>query len=199
MKTSDKSLRVFIALDLPPDLLQSITQTSRDLQKRLQSLPLRWSPPANTHLTLKFLGELQSSALPPVIDLLHACAGRTSPFDIQVAALGAFPNLARPRVLWLGVNAPDNLSVLQRSIEQGTAELGYPLERRSFSPHLTLARARESASQPAIRQIGEALRDLQVGVLGFAQMSSVQLYSSELRPGGSVYTLLHRATFGGPG
>jgi 2'-5' RNA ligase len=186
-------VRAFVAVALPEDLLARLGEVSAGLQERLAGLPLRWTPAANTHLTLKFLGDVSESNLPLLESILHTEGAQVRPFDLSVGGFGVFPNPSRPRVLWVGVEAPESLSMLQRRIEGEAGRLGYPPEERPFSPHLTLARVSRGAQPGEIRKISEVLRQVQLGLLGVARVEEVRLYRSDLRPGGPVYTCLARA------
>ena len=112
-------------------------------------------------------------------------------FDIHLAGLGAFPTLKRPRVLYIGIQAPAALEALQRGIEGASHRLGYEVEERPFSAHLTLGRVKQNVSATEQQQIRRAMESTQVDLHGTARVDSVHLYKSELNPGGSVYTRLY--------
>jgi RNA 2',3'-cyclic 3'-phosphodiesterase len=114
-------------------------------------------------------------------------------FDIHLAGLGAFPNLKRPRVIYVGLQAPAALDALARAIESASRRLGYESEERPFSAHLTLGRVRQTANATEQQQIRRAIEGTQVDLLGTARVDSVHLYKSDLNPGGSVYTRLYSA------
>jgi len=120
-------------------------------------------------------------------------------FEISIGGIGAFPKTSRPRVIWVGVEAPSELVALQRSIEAQTARLGYARDRRSFSAHLTLGRVSRNATPGEVRRIGEILSDYHLGFLGVARVKEVHLYRSDLKPGGAVYTRLFTAPLGEQG
>ena len=96
-------------------------------------------------------------------------------------------------MLWAGVEAPQELTALQRGIEAETARLGYAPEDRPFSPHLTLGRVGRNANSQDLRRVGEILRTIKVGFLGATRIQAVHLYRSDLQPGGAVYTQLYSA------
>jgi len=79
------------------------------------------------------------------------------PFEISVGGLGAFPTSRRPRVVWVGVEAPAELAAVQNGVESAMARLGYAREDRPFSPHLTLGRVSRNAIGLDERHIGEAI------------------------------------------
>lgn len=184
-------VRAFVAIALPQDLLDRLGQVSAELQDRLAGLPMRWTTPGNLHLTLKFLGEVSEANLPIFEAILQTEGAQIPPFEIRIGGFGVFPNPSRPRVLWVGVEAPQALAVLQRRIEAEASRLGYPPEERPFSPHLTLGRVARAAQPGDVRRIGEALWMFEPGFLGAAQVEDVRLYRSDLRPGGPVYTCLY--------
>jgi len=187
-------IRAFIAIDLSEEIYQQLEEVTRNLQERLSGVPVRWVPVHNIHVTLKFLGDVSIKNLEVLKKLLENEAHSHPPFEISVGDLGAFPSERRPRVLWAGVEAPQELSALQRGIEAETARLGYAPEDRPFSPHLTLGRIGRNANSQDMRRIGETLKTARVGFLGATRIRAVYLYRSDLQPGGAVYTQLYSAS-----
>jgi 2'-5' RNA ligase len=187
-------IRSFIAIDLPPKIQKRLKNVSKQLQSRLESVPVRWVPVENIHLTLKFLGDVSESNLEVLKDVLQTVVSGHQTFEISVGGLGAFPKAKRPRVIWIGVEAPQDLSAVQHGIEAETTRLGYAPEKRPFSPHLTLARISRNANSRDIRQVAEVLNSSKVGYLGVARIQAVQVYRSDLQPGGAVYSGLFTAT-----
>jgi 2'-5' RNA ligase len=91
------------------------------------------------------------------------------------------------------VEGPPDLIAIQHGIDNETARLGYAREDRPFSPHLTLGRVSRNATPNDVRKIGEALDQSKVGLLGVMRVEGVNLYSSDLRPSGAIYTCLYTA------
>jgi 2'-5' RNA ligase len=116
--------------------------------------------------------------------------------EISIGRLGAFPKARHPRVVWVGVEAPPELTALQRGIEAGTTKVGYPKDKRPFFPHLTLGRVSRNASPVEVRKIGDIIRSSTVGFLGAATVHEVHFYKSDLMPSGAVYTKLFTAPLG---
>lgn len=191
-------LRAFIALEIPAPIREAIQQQTAALRKSADSSLVRWVPAGNLHLTLKFLGDVPSANLPFLTQMLAREAGQQARFSMQVGGLGAFPNSRRPRVIWIGIRAPEALSALARSLESATRRLGYPPEERPFSPHLTIGRVKQAASPADLQRVHVALEAIQVGPLGSADISAVHLMKSDLRPTGSVYTRLFSAPLSSP-
>jgi len=185
-------LRAFIAVEIPAGIQQKIQRETSNLRKGIDSL-VRWVPMQNMHLTLKFLGDVSPNSVEFIKHMLRTEAEKIPGFDIHLAGLGAFPNLKRPRVLYVGIQAPTALDVLARGIESATRRLGYEAEERPFSAHLTLGRVRQNVNAEEQQQIRRAIEGTQVDLLGTARVDSVHLYKSDLNPGGSVYTRLYSA------
>ncbi len=159
----------------------------------LGTASLRWVPVKNIHLTLKFLGDVSVANLEILKKILRAEAERVEAFEISVGQIGAFPSASRPRVLWAGVQAPEQLGELQKSLESEIALVGYPPDERAFSPHLTLARVTRTALPGDLRKIKGVIEKAHVGFLGITQIEAVHLYQSDLHSGGAVYTHLYSA------
>jgi len=186
-------IRAFIAADLPEDLRHALDRVMRHLKSELKGVPIRWVPPENIHLTLKFLGEVSQRNLPFLIELLQGEVADQRPFEFGVGGLGAFPDVRRPRVIWVGVKGPKELHDLHHAVENAMEKIGYARETRPFEPHLTLGRVSRNASPEEVRRVSEVLRAVQVGFLGSALVEEVYLYRSDLRPTGAVYTRLATA------
>src|SRR5512146_1221454 len=186
-------LRAFLASELPTPLQDAIYTASAVFRSLLRACVVRWVPAHSVHLTLKFLGDVSPSSLDLIKQMLVAEAAQFSAFDVQVQDLGCYPNPRRPRVLWVGLNAPPELASLQRAIEAAAARLGYESEEREFSPHLTIGRVRQNASATDLHNIRAALDEIRIGWLGTARVDAIHLFKSELRPEGSVYTRLFSA------
>ncbi len=186
-------IRSFVAIDLPVKIQNRLNKVSEQLQERLDDVPIRWVPVENIHLTLKFLGDVSESNLEVLKDVLKTVVSNHEKFVISVGGLGAFPKASRPRVIWIGIEAPEELAVIQRNIESETARLGYAREKRAFSPHLTLGRVSRGADSRHVHQVAEVLNNFKVGFLGVAKVEAVHLIRSDLQPGGAVYTGLFTA------
>ena len=183
-------IRAFVAIELSADIQAGLQHSAKMLESRTGALPVRWVPAKNIHLTLVFLGDVVTTSLDALKDMLRSEVAGHASFGIAVGHLGAFPSFRKPRVVWIGVTAPPDLSSLQHCIAQATAHLGYPAEDRPFSPHLTLGRVSKNASQEQVRKIGELLEVENVESLGKMLVASVNLYRSDLQPSGAIYTRL---------
>lgn len=190
-------VRAFIAVDLPPDLQERLAQVSTDLRDQMGNVPIRWVPAKNMHLTLKFLGDVSLNNLTVLNDIIRAEAVDREEMVISLGGVGAFPKMRHPRVIWVGVEAPEELNSLQRGIDKQTARIGYARERRAFSPHITLGRVSRNATPDEVRIIGDVLCNQKIGFLGVARIREVHLYRSDLKAGGAVYSRLFSAPCAG--
>ena len=190
-------VRAFIAVDLPPDLQVRLAQVSSELQEKMGDVPVRWVPAGNMHLTLKFLGDVSSNNMDVLHDILRGETADRESMVISLGGLGAYPKPRRPRVIWIGVETPDELMALQRGIDKQTGRVGYARDRRPFSPHITLGRVSRNAVPNQVRTIGDVLCEKKVGFLGVARINAVHLYRSDLQPGGAVYSRLFSAGLNG--
>lgn len=186
-------LRAFIAVELPLEIRQTVCNTTSKLREGIGGL-VRWVPVENMHLTLKFLGDVSPSNVELLSQMLHAETDLFNCFDLRLNGLGSFPNLKRPRVIYIGIQAPAALETLQRGIESAARRLGYESEERGFSPHLTIGRVKQNATVTEQQTIRHALEGTKIDSLGTARVDSVQLFKSDLSPTGSVYTRLYSAS-----
>lgn len=182
--------RVFIAVPLSEAAIQSLQQTQNQLQT-IQSV--RWIKPAHMHLTLQFLGSVPQTELPKLMSALNQSVLDHRPFKVQIAALGVFPNLRRPQVIWAGLSGNlNNLHNLHAAIIETTASLGFTPEARSYKPHLTLGRVKKHAKANDYTQISRSIKQIQdsVGHITTLPVDRITLFQSQLQPTGPIYTPL---------
>lgn len=171
MKTatgSANTLRLFVAASVPAGLAASIEAAIDPWKAAVPGA--RWTPPERHHLTLRFLGSTEPERVPWIEDRLAEGAARCRPFDVVVRGLGAFPSPRRARVLWVGLDdAEGRLADLAGAVQEAiVAE--YPPDRRSFGPHVTVARC----DPPAALPMREVAANLDIGSLGVGEVSLVR-------------------------
>jgi len=186
-------LRAFIAIDLPDELKETLQQVSHTFQQHLSGLPVRWVPSINMHLSLKFLGDVSETNVETINEIIRTAANSYHAFEISIGGVGVFPNMHRPRVIWVGVEAPEEMISLQRRIETETTRMGYPSEDREYAPHLTLGRVSRNANAAEIKAVSKKLLNEKLGFLGAARVNQIHLFRSQLQPGGPKYTKLFSA------
>ncbi len=182
-------MRLFVAIDLPESVRAAVAREQTRLRAVCAaSRDIRWTRPEGVHLTLKFLGEVASTRLPGLTSALNGLGGFDS-FEIKVGGFGFFPSARRPRVFWVGLEAPPALGELAKRVVAAMAALGFPPENRPFQPHLTLARFEGSRPQPTLER---ALEQSGAGAFGRFTVSEFYLFESKLRPGGAEYSKVAR-------
>lgn len=185
-----KDIRLFIALNISPFLLKRIRHTLEELKAYLPHKGLRWVPIDNMHLTLKFLGDVPASKIHEIQLALRKTAEQSKPCNIEISKLGAYPDILKPRVIWIGVSSDHHLINLYANLEKNLTSIGYEPERRGFSPHITLARISKKAATIEIAQISPALSKLDIAPLGTCSINAIHLYKSELNRTGAIYSEL---------
>jgi RNA 2',3'-cyclic 3'-phosphodiesterase len=139
-------MRLFAAVPIPDPARTQILDLLTDL--RSGDWPVRWVHDEGLHLTLKFFGEVGAERLDVIVEALRFAAEGAGPQPLALGELGAFPSRSRPRILWVGVQAPPSLELLQDRIERGFEAIGFPPEGTPFQPHVTLGRVREGQRIP---------------------------------------------------
>ena len=184
-------LRSFIAVEIPAEIQRTILDNTASLQKTLAKPLVRWVEAQNLHLTLKFLGDVAPEALEQLNGALKVEIINQRSFNMSVAGLGMFPNPQRPRIIWIGLEAPSALATLQHSVDSVATRMGYTPEERPFSAHLTIGRVGQSVTQADRMKISAAIKTMTIGNLGMFHVEAICIFKSDLRPGGPVYTPLY--------
>jgi len=180
-------MRLFAGIDLPSPVIAELEELVRRLRTTAR---IKWSPPANLHITTRFIGEWPEERL---AELKGTLAGLPAhpPIEIHVRKLGFFPNPHAPRVFWAGVEASKDLAELAAGTDRALVPLGLEPEGRPFSPHLTLARIKERVPMQELTETIAALPSLEFGTFVAERF---YLYQSRIASSGSVYTKLAEFT-----
>lgn len=184
-------IRAFIAVEFAPSIVHPISSAIDKLRARIDGI--RWVSPINFHLTLKFLGDIPESQ---VDDLFTVLAPQIRPFPrctINAKGLGVFPDVKRPRILWVGLTG-DELVDMARRIDAGLAPLGFAPEKRGFTPHLTIGRWRQNERAP--KDLASELEKWRATDFGRCQVNEVILFQSILRPAGAEHHKLKTIALG---
>ncbi len=195
-------IRTFIAIDLSDAVRKHLAVQAEDLSRQAPYRSVRWVPVNNIHLTLQFLGDIQTSQIPTIQEMLQSAAESAAAFEIKISGTGAFPSVQRPRVIWAGVQAPRQLYDLQKDIEEKVAISGIlavddgqsnTKGTKKFSPHLTIGRVNRGASVEDVNRLSILLKNVQSISLPKPIpliVKEVHLIKSDLRPSGAEYTRL---------
>ena len=183
-------IRAFIAVELPAELKKELSELEGRLKKNSPPV-VKWVDPKNIHITLKFLGEISEDNIDELMLAIEESAQGIQPFQLEVSEVGAFPNLERVQVLWVGVKGElEKITRLQKSIELNTEQLGFPRESRDFSPHLTLGRVRDETRPNERQRLGKLLADTSFTTLHNVNVDAINLMKSQLTPTGPIYTCI---------
>jgi 2'-5' RNA ligase len=175
-------MRVFLAVDLPPELREELSKLQRELEPATDTA--RWVAPESIHITLKFIGEVAEKRLE---DIEGALTGLTwKPFAITVRSVGFFPGNRSPRVFWAGMEAP-TMQNLAEELDSRMERLGFDKEKRAFRPHITLARARDSRIDSSLVAAASKYAEHRFGSF---TVDRIFLFKSVLKPTGAVYERL---------
>ena len=127
-----ESIRSFIAIELPQAVKQELTDLESLLKKQLPAV-VKWVGPEGIHLTLKFLGAVDADRVDEVKMAIDEAVQGVMPFGLEVRDVGAFPNLSRVQVIWVGVKGElDKLMYLQKQVESNMEQLGFPRRGEGF-------------------------------------------------------------------
>jgi 2'-5' RNA ligase len=184
-------MRLFVAMSLSSEIRERLAAV-QDRLRRAQA-DVSWVRPENIHVTLKFLGEAEEKRLPSILLALGEVSRVGTPFPMAVAGVGSFGGRV-PRVIWVGLrDGAQPLMDLARQVEGALARLGFPKEKREFTAHLTLGRVRSPRNAETLLA---ALQECRTEEFGAVAAVAFELIQSELRPSGSVYTVLQQFVFG---
>ena len=185
-----EQIRAFIAIEMQDAVRASLSS----LQGRLRPHEhpyVKWVDPKSIHLTLKFLGNIEQQQVSQIEEAISQASQGVSPFQLQLGGLGAFPSLGRPRVIWVAMTGEiERLVTLQQGIDQALVPLGFAIESRPFTPHLTLGRLRERASPEERKRIGELVKATQSEAAAAMEVTEIILMRSRLTPQGAIYSPL---------
>ena len=192
-------MRAFIAIEMPAPAQQHLLAIQRRLTQhlRLQQLDrcVRWTSARNLHLTLRFLGEINSTQQRTLEQSLAQIAQRQERMLLSVGDMGCFPSARRPNVIWCGVEGNVvALTRLQMAVESAVQLAGLPAELKPFKPHLTIGRLQRHATAAQLQAVGAVVTQLTAIPARDGEAASavdeLLLMRSELTPSGPIYTRL---------
>ncbi len=189
-----EEIRAFIAIELPREIKQMLARLQNQLKSGSQA-PVKWVNPDIIHLTLKFLGNIDSAITDKITAALQEATRGILPFHVKIGGVGVFPNPRRVQVVWIGLAGEvDKLGQLQKRIDSSLAPLGFKPETRSFTPHLTLGRVRDRATPEQRHDLGRLITGTQFDAAGSLKVNAVHLIKSRLTREGPIYTRIGSVT-----
>lgn len=184
-------MRLFIAMEVPEEHKRSVEKAIQRLRRNLPDA--RWTPRQSWHVTMKFLGEVPDEHIGEVVQIAGEAARRTDPVTTTLTEMGAFPRLSKGRVLWVGVDDPDEaLTYLAARMEKKFGKAGLRQESRRLHPHLTLARLRTPAP---LAEVVEESGPYRFEKAPF-EAGELVVFRSHLSPKGATYEALERVPLG---
>ena len=179
------TIRAFIALPLPKEIRDEFAVIQDQLVA--SGADVKWEPSDKFHITLKFLGDMDSSQPAMLAKEIQNSIGGFHRFDLTFFTVGAFPNVFKPRVVWIGTQQNEHVVRIQEIVEQVCSSFGFVREDRPFHAHVTLGRVK------GVRNLDRLTATLKSSTFKplVARCTEVHVMRSELKPSGSVYTLLN--------
>ena len=182
---STGQIRSFVSIDLEDEKIISQVES---IMSSLSSLggDLKPVERENIHLTLKFLGNVIASKLEEAKSALSHVT--FPPFSLEIKGAGAFPDLKRMNVIWVGIaEGWSQVELIYEQTEKLLHQLGFSCETRPFSPHITVARVKSGRKRDEIAAFLGHLSDESFGTFN---VESVRLKQSVLSPSGPKYSTL---------
>lgn len=194
-------MRAFLAVEVSDEIRTAILQVQHDIKERLaahlsKEIRIAWGQRDSFHLTMRFLGDMEKERIDPLREAMAKIRQSHPTIQIPLERIQAFPNVLKPRVLWVGPSESwlqsepaKRLVEFHQAIEACCHSFGFASDEKPFSPHLTLARIKtgERLVGPLLAQSGVYERSVSLGTMA---VGPVVLIKSQLRPTGPVYTKL---------
>lgn len=191
--------RLFVAIPIPTPVRESIAAVVDSVRAAGDPAvrDVRWVRLDGLHLTVRFIGPTDEERVAAITAAVDRTANATDPFDVVIANGGAFPSVARPRALWLGVaDGAAELAATAATLDQALADVGWPSDDRPYRAHLTLARSDGVRAGPAVAR---RLIDAAAAVREPFRAASLVLFESVSGGGPARYVQLHEASLGAAG
>jgi 2'-5' RNA ligase len=190
-------MRLFIAIAIAPTLQNALALFSQPLKQDLGT-SVRWVKPGKFHLTMKFLGEVDQPHYALLQKELKRIASLFAPMELTLQGCGVFPDWKQPRVIWIGIQAPQALNQLANVLENDLQSMGFPIEERPFTAHLTLGRINNWMTSDQKNSLRSKLEAAHHQSFGTMKADHLTLYRSDLRPEGPAYSELLRVELSAP-
>lgn len=175
-------MRLFIGFTPPSEVLEKVEGWTLPLRKA--GFPFRWLKSSSIHLTLHFLGEVDSPLQNELIRSLESELKGCASFPVAIDELGCFHRNGSVSILWAGIRPAAGLVELHQLLGRSIQKIGLLTEERPFTPHITLARPRSDARRILLSELSPCLGhrpQLE------CRLNHLTLFSSELGPQGARY------------
>lgn len=180
------SIRSFIAAEIDIETKQKITALISELKK--SEADVKWLTENKIHITLKFLGDIETEKIDKISAVIKNCSGDFKKFAITLSDLGCFPDTTKPRVVWIGIaNGKETLKSINTKIENELENIGIKKESRDFKAHITLGRVRSFKNTV---DLTKKMKEINLENFREITVQDITLYQSTLTPKGAVYSPL---------
>ncbi len=178
-------IRTFIAVDVPKEIKMELDKLIASLKS--YGPEVRWVRAANLHVTLRFLGDIPQESVPMLAKEIEKNIAGFGQFDISLSGLGGFPNLKRPRVIWVGTGVgEDKIVKLAELVEKSCIDAGFGKSDKQFSSHLTIGRIK---FPHGLESVVSKIETMKFETAPF-KITEVVIFKSDLLPSGPKYTRL---------
>jgi 2'-5' RNA ligase len=183
-------MRTFLGIDVGEKIRDKLVAFQEELAAVVPDV--KWVEPENLHLTLLFLGEVDQREIIDICRAAQKAIEATPAFVMSVEGAGCFPNVRRPRTLWVGVDkGAAEVGAVHDAIEARLLDMAnYRRETRGYTPHITLGRVKSDGPSEAL---AKTLVKKQTWSAGEVTVGEVQIMKSDLTPDGPIYTVMGRA------
>ncbi len=181
--------RMFVGLEISEEARNRIAEYSARIRDRFRAHKVSWERPEKYHLTVKFLGDVNTDQIEALFESTAFLAKKFKPISLEMKSTGVFPSPKNPRILWIGINEENkSLEKLALQFESEFEKLGFKREKRIFHPHLTIARIREprKAGELALAHLNEKFKPVQFTI------SEIIIFESQLKQMGSIYIPINK-------
>lgn len=187
----EQKKRLFIALNLPQNIKDEISDLINKLAKQNSKTLIKWVKPKSMHLTLHFLGYLSEEKIGQVKLAMQSFQGKFGRLQFRFGKINTFPNLTSPRVIFIECNQVNSKSIfkLQELLGEKLIQLGIRVDKRPWKPHLTLGRVKveKKLQIPLDLSLPSPLATAFI-------INSFDLIESKLKPAGSKYSKIINCT-----
>jgi len=194
-ENSNRWLRLFVAISMPEAIRDEMLSSQQELQRLVPRDAVRWTNPAQFHLTLRFLGDVPVERVPALQEAVKAVCAGVPALRLPAQGIGFFPNASSPRVIWVGVSDGEGRLVdLQKGIEGAVRPFAEGPASENFAGHVTLGRVK-FLKRPEIEKLAAHAQTAKDHLFGEWTANEVELMRSELLPTGAQHTLLAAIRF----
>lgn len=179
--------RIFIAINLPKEIKQKLTALQEELSQFVPKV--KWTKEANLHLTLVFLGEIDIAKTQKIYQIAKEIVSDIKPFKLKLKSLGVFPEIRKAKIIWVDVLDDAILKNLNQALYRKLTTQGFVLDKREFTPHITIGRIKERT--PYLKSaLITLLNKHKETEFGSFLVESLELMESQLNEEGPEYRVL---------